>query len=965
MTLTNFKTTIMNKNLFFQCDNIDPRQPRRSTISPSLRMVSALIAILLTTSNLAHGQVTVGLLEFTTIQAALNFVEQQNLNDAIIMVAPGEYCENLQMPTTVNVTLRSTTPDNPAATQINGKDIGTTITISSDVMFLKHTIDGFQITGGSDSGIVALNGTQLCLNNSDVNSNFVEENSVEGGGGIRAVGAVVNINNSTIQDNAAVIGGGVRATEGAEINFDGNSSLSENAALFDGGGFQVEEGGAVNFEPGAVIDGNFAATGEGGGGLIAENGQANVDGAQINNNEAANFGGIAVQVQNSVGDVNIINATFSNNQGRSGGAVAVVQNSSSKPFTAPPAAQRDPTRNNPIGSQTDTVLNGVSMPLIMGCTFQGNGNNVPDVGGAGAILLSAADAMIIDCNFIGNTASVDGGAIQCVDCGSMIMGCNFEMNRSDAFTFQGGGGAIQVDNSSPMIFDCSFLGNSCPINDGGAIFNVNGSNTTIENCSFIGNFCRIDGGAINSEASSATIVGCNFEMNMTTNSAFNAGGAIMDEGGQTTVENCQFIANESREGGAIFCFEFEPTLETSQLTVVDCTFIDNTSEFTGGAIRIEENTTCSVSNSHFANNEGCSGAAISCANSTIEVSNCEMISNLADGFDGGAMNTFNCLATISNCLFEDNSAGDDAGAFFLDDTQLLMTFCRFIGNQSQDLGGAMVGFSGSDATLVGCEFIGNSCGSDGGAVLYNAANVEYLSCLFSGNVAGDDGGALVCSNLPSQTINNCTFANNSAVNLGQAIICNNGNSTDFSNSILWDNGAEPVHVTESSAASFDFCNIQGGVAGSSNMDIDPQFENALGNDGLAGTSDDDLRLLPGSPMIDAGNNDAVLADAFDLDQDGDAAEPVPFDLRMMVRFADNPDVPDAGNGVAPVVDLGAIEFSDILLGDINLDGTINLLDVAPFVTLLSGGSFQAEADVNQDGVVNLLDIEPFVEILSS
>ena len=58
------------------------------------------------------------------------------------------------------------------------------------------------------------------------------------------------------------------------------------------------------------------------------------------------------------------------------------------------------------------------------------------------------------------------------------------------------------------------------------------------------------------------------------------------------------------------------------------------------------------------------------------------------------------------------------------------------------------------------------------------------------------------------------------------------------------------------------------------------------------------------------------------------------------------------------------EQSDVLLGDVNQDGFINLLDVAPFVTLLSNGGFQLEADINQDGVVNLLDVNLFVDLIS-
>jgi hypothetical protein len=49
------------------------------------------------------------------------------------------------------------------------------------------------------------------------------------------------------------------------------------------------------------------------------------------------------------------------------------------------------------------------------------------------------------------------------------------------------------------------------------------------------------------------------------------------------------------------------------------------------------------------------------------------------------------------------------------------------------------------------------------------------------------------------------------------------------------------------------------------------------------------------------------------------------------------------------------------LGDVNLDGDVNGLDVDPFVGLVTSGTFQNEGDMNQDGVVNGLDVDPFVE----
>ena len=61
---------------------------------------------------------------------------------------------------------------------------------------------------------------------------------------------------------------------------------------------------------------------------------------------------------------------------------------------------------------------------------------------------------------------------------------------------------------------------------------------------------------------------------------------------------------------------------------------------------------------------------------------------------------------------------------------------------------------------------------------------------------------------------------------------------------------------------------------------------------------------------------------------------------------------------------GALPSTPVVFGDMNVDGVVDLLDIEPFVTLISSGSFQIEADINLDGAVNLLDVEPFVQILT-
>ena len=61
----------------------------------------------------------------------------------------------------------------------------------------------------------------------------------------------------------------------------------------------------------------------------------------------------------------------------------------------------------------------------------------------------------------------------------------------------------------------------------------------------------------------------------------------------------------------------------------------------------------------------------------------------------------------------------------------------------------------------------------------------------------------------------------------------------------------------------------------------------------------------------------------------------------------------------------AVPDLEFLLGDCNLDGVVNFLDISPFILVLSNGDFLNQADTNEDGVVNFLDISSFIALLSS
>jgi hypothetical protein len=109
-----------------------------------------------------------------------------------------------------------------------------------------------------------------------------------------------------------------------------------------------------------------------------------------------------------------------------------------------------------------------------------------------------------------------------------------------------------------------------------------------------------------------------------------------------------------------------------------------------------------------------------------------------------------------------------------------------------------------------------------------------------------------------------------------------------------------------------------------------------GLDNLAGTDDDNVRIRPGSPCIDAGDNTMLPPDFTDLDADGDTAEPTPLDATGYPRFEDNPTTVDTGVGPSPIVDIGAFEFVLPCPADLDLDRDVDNDDLLILEACASG-----------------------------
>lgn len=255
--------------------------------------------------------------------------------------------------------------------------------------------------------------------------------------------------------------------------------------------------------------------------------------------------------------------------------------------------------------------------------------------------------------------------------------------------------------------------------------------------------------------------------------------------------------------------------------------------------------------------------------------------------------------------------------------------------------------SGGSPTVINCAFIGNVVqpffGLDGGGGIHNGSGsgLTITNCIFSGNSVGFGvGGGIKTGSNSTPIITNCAFSFNDAAN-GGAIY---GGSPTVTNCIFWANiGGEIVD----SSATVSFSDVQGGWPGTGNIDADPLFVDADGPDDTVGTEDDDLRLLPGSPCIDAADNTAVTDDIM-ADLDGDP------------RFVDDPSTPDTGQGDCPIVDMGAYESQEgegtvCCPADLDSDGIVGAADLAQ---LLGAWGLNPDhpADLNDDDVVNATDL---------
>jgi hypothetical protein len=291
------------------------------------------------------------------------------------------------------------------------------------------------------------------------------------------------------------------------------------------------------------------------------------------------------------------------------------------------------------------------------------------------------------------------------------------------------------------------------------------------------------------------------------------------------------------------------------------------------------------------------------------------------------------------------------------------------GPSPDDSGGGLYNYMGSPA-VINCIFVGNYASHIGGAMCnqwewdgIGGSCPVVINSVCSGNHAGVRAGAI--ANLgtvlgdASPTLLNCSIVGNSAPLVGGMYTEGTGAPT-LANCILWgnsDNGLETEQAQIAGESVVNYCCIEGlsgDLGGAGNTGDPPFFADIDGPDNIPGTLDDNVRLMPCSAGIDAGDNSSVPPD-------------VATDLDGNPRFVDDPGTPDSGNPPdgQPIVDMGAYEFQgSSCFGDLDGDSDIDLSDLSILLAnygMTSGASY-ASGDLDGDEDVDLADLAALLGI---
>ncbi|MBI4832657.1 MAG: matrixin family metalloprotease [Candidatus Lindowbacteria bacterium] len=196
-----------------------------------------------------------------------------------------------------------------------------------------------------------------------------------------------------------------------------------------------------------------------------------------------------------------------------------------------------------------------------------------------------------------------------------------------------------------------------------------------------------------------------------------------------------------------------------------------------------------------------------------------------------------------HCIIDCEQNGRAADIGSLTSGATIDGFTIINGYRSGDYGGG-IKCTGGSPTITNCIIRDNWASIHGGGICVYSGSPTITNCIITGNLTdGSGGGIYAVSGAASPTIKNCTISGNLATS-GGGLYC--GSGFTMTNCILW--GDSPNEISGATGTT-TYSDIQGGRAGTGNIDADPLF-----------VGDGDYHLTSGSPCIDTGTNSGVTDD---------------------------------------------------------------------------------------------------------
>jgi hypothetical protein len=306
-----------------------------------------------------------------------------------------------------------------------------------------------------------------------------------------------------------------------------------------------------------------------------------------------------------------------------------------------------------------------------------------------------------DCVFKNNNA-VSGGGIFDETYGIQVIDCKFENNTAVV------GGGMTSFGPGTQLVNCAFTGNEASTLGGGLSDTSFGQGVVMTDCTFTENVAGTSGGGMYAFDTSSNLSGCIF----TRNTAEGEGGGVYyntlfgPQGSGPTFTRCTFEENVANQGGSL-----GP---------------GGGGIFFGGTASFAADLTLCT----FERNKAGRGGGIDVTTGSVTLFHCKFVKNESGGplvfgpGDGGGLwfrtyfptgGPIN-VATLINCMFDDNTAQNDGGGFYITHASGVLTTpnlvnCTFGNNTAAGVAGGI--YHDSDLPVLSNSILWGNTDVDG------------------------------------------------------------------------------------------------------------------------------------------------------------------------------------------------------------------------------------------------------------